>query len=399
MIGRGSELVPRWRWFDLLTLGPAFSFSVSYGLLTDLKGFYHELPILLLDWGCPYLFTRALVRDRNSLRLTLRALAVSSLLLACLAVYECRMATRLAADLWNMLGIVLLDREHYGCWRWGFLRAFATFCGPISLGTFFVGVTPLMILWGLLDPRQRFWPRIATLACAAGVVTSLSRGPIVVLVAIVIVFVPLAFRPRALITILPVACIMAAPFLLDIAREEVQYTEQRLEATGNTADESGHYRVALLLIYGQRIVDVGWWGDRSIVGLDYKAADSIDNAYLYLFIVGGWIGGGAFCLIVVMLLYWGVRSILYATGHDRKILVATVASFAGVAGCMANVWFASDYAPFFWTAAALVCNVSGVPSRIEKQGHLMPYRLPQCLVGPPRARLCCSSLESHTSTT
>jgi hypothetical protein len=355
--GDGRGLLPRWRWIDALALLPVVSFAVSYGEITDFKGFYSRLAVLLMDWGCPYLFARALISDVVALRALLKPFAIFACVLAFLAVYESRMAFRLAPFLWNSIGVALEPIPHYGSWRWGFLRAHATFYGPIQLGTFFAMATPLALLWGILEPRYRKWSWLATLMCAGGCVASMSRGPMYILPAVTLICWIIA-RPRqstilAALTVL----ICSAPFLVEAATEEVRYTSARVEATGNTADESGHYRIALLLIYGKEIAEVGWLGDPSIVGREYEATWSIDNAYLYLFLVGGWIGGGSICLLILVTFIQTLRALTGATGRDRWIITALLAAFAGMTGCMANVWFAVDYAPFFWSCQAILYNV------------------------------------------
>ena len=372
-IGRAGQVVPPWRLFDCLALFPVLSFSISYFFVTDFKGFYHRLPLLALDWGCPYLFARAAFGDVGKIRAALRPIAIGTCVLGCLAVYECRMAARLAVDLWNMVGLEIPVPTHYGSWRWGYLRAWATFLGPITMGTFFVTVGPLMVLWALLD-RKRCWiARAAAVICAAGCISSLSRGPILVLAAVAIVFTVAAIPKRALILAAFGTVVAAAPFLVDVAHEEVAYTQRRVDSTGNTADESAHYRVALLLVYGRRIMDVGWFGDPDIVGDEHPQMWSIDNAYLYLFLVGGWIGGGTFLVIILTLLYRAGRRLLVAGGWERKVLAASLASFAGVTACMANIWFSPDYTPFFWIVAALLFNVV----QLHLDGRMTPRTVVQ----------------------
>ena len=117
-----------------------------------------------------------------------------------------------------------------------------------------------------------------------------------------------------------------------------------MQLKGNVS--SGYYRVALLQIYGKRVLDVGWWGDpEAIADIEYKAAWSIDNAYLHLFLTGGWLGGGSFCLIVATLFVIGGRRIQRTHGGERRVLVALFASFLAVSACLADVWFArADFA-------------------------------------------------------
>lgn len=356
--GRTCQLIPRWRWFDVLALAPVLSFSFSFGMDTDFKGFYHRLALLTMEWACPYLLARAALSGLDQVRAALRPLALCSTVLAGLAVYECRMGTRLAVNLWDSLGFDVHVLWHAGYWRWGYLRAVATFGEPIALGTFFATVTPLMALWGLLEPKVRWMPRIAAVACIAGCVACLSRGPMLVLIAVALVFYLLAVPKRSLVLIsIAVVMIAVGPFVIEGVQDEARFVQTEMDLAGNTT--SGHYRVALLFVYGKRILDVGFWGDREVrASPEYEKAWSIDNAYLFLFLAGGWLGGGAFCLMVVILLYLGGRKIIHTNGHERKILAAAVASFAAIAGCMGNVWFAPTYAPLFWLTAGLVLNLS-----------------------------------------
>ena len=355
--GRFRQLIPDRRLIDLVALLPVLTFAVSYGQVTDFKGFYSRLAILAMDWGCPYFFTRVLITDMVALRTVLKPFTIFACVTALFAIYESRMAFRLAPYLWNSIGVVLEPIPHYGSWRWGFLRAHATFYGPIQLGTFFAMATPLARLWGVLDPRRNKWSWLSTLLSAGGCIASMSRGPIVVLIVVTIIAWTVA-KPRQSTFLVALALLISSsPFLYEMATEEVKYTSARVEATGNTAGESGHYRVALLLIYGKEIANVGCWGDPYLVGREYEAAWSIDNAYLYLFLIGGWFGGGSVCLLILITYFRTLRRLMNATDHDRKVLAILLAAFAGMTGSMANVWFAIDYAPFFWWCQAILINI------------------------------------------
>ncbi len=354
--GNYRHITPRWQAFDLLALLPALSFSISYGLATDLKGFNHELPQLILDWVCPYVFARALVRDRQDLRDLLPALAVSACALAILAICECRLAFRLSVFLWNTLGLGLPSPPHWGDWRWGFLRAYTHWYGPITLATGFAMIAPLMVAWRYVEPKRRAAAWGAAITCALGCVSGLSRGPVLVLLAVSLVYVAAARRMKVLMIASVVCAVLMSPFLLETAAESVAYTRQRVAETGNTANESGHYRIALFIMYGKTVAEVGWFGDRSVIGAQYEAAYSIDNAYLYLYLIGGWVGGSLILLIAGVILVRGTRAMMRASGDERYMLAGVVASVAAVSGCMANVWFAPDYVPLFWIGVGLLAS-------------------------------------------
>lgn len=356
--GQMGQVVPRWRAFDVLALAPVLFFSISFGLDTGLKGFMHRLIVLTMDWGVPYVLARAVLRNVDEVRATLRPLVLCSVLLAGLAVYECRMATRLTAHLWNAVGFDVPVPRHATAWRWGYLRATAGFEHPLTLATFFATVAPLTALWGLLERRHRRKAWVAMVACAGGCVAGLSRGPMLVLVVVGIVFTIAAVPRRTPILLALFAIVLASsPLILEAGRREAEYVRAEMDFRGNV--DSSHYRVALLLIYGEQVLDAGLFGDgEAQAELEYQHAWSIDNAYLYLFLHGGWLGGGSISLFVIILLYSGCRRILRSSGMERRILSATVASFSAMAGCMTNVWFAPDYAPFFFITGALLFNLT-----------------------------------------
>jgi len=373
LIGKFHRLLPRWQWFDLLALAPVLSFSISYATFTDFEGFYNRLPMLVLDWACPYLFVRSLITSVDSLRKLLTPLVLASVTFACLAVYECRMATRIAQQLWALIGVHVNVIPHYTCWRWGLLRANLTFAaGPLTMATFFVTVTPLMLLWGLLRPQYYWHSRFAALATAVGCFAGLSRGPMVALAASAVLYVVLGSRSRIPLVLLLAVLLLASPFLLEAAQDTVEYTQQRLRETGNTAEESGYYRVALLLIYGKELVNVGWWGDPSIPGSLYEQCWSTDNAYLWFFFFGGWIGAVPICVLVMWLLAAGLHRVFTTSDANRRIMAAIVTTYAGMSICMGNVWFAGDYGPFFWITCGLLANAIQWSDRRAVDGASAP---------------------------
>jgi hypothetical protein len=351
--GRGAQLVPRWRGFDLLPLAAVTSFSISFALTTEPLGFVHAMAVGGLDWLLPYAFARALWRDHRDLRDALKPLAIAATLLAVLCLYEARMASRIAREFWS-IATGLYVPGHWPFWRWGFLRAFGTFNHPIVLGVVFATLTPLMVIWSQLAPRYRRYARVAALACAAGCITSISRGPIVALLAGGTLGVFLARRRSAAY----VAILLALPLVIPLAMGEfndaVEYTQHELDSRGNV--DSGYYRLALLMIYLDDISKVGWFGNENVVAQDYEAAWSIDNAYLFLFVTGGWLGGGLFLAMIFSLLTLAGQALGRDGGDARRVRAAGMASLLAMLAGMFNVWFSPDYAPLFFLTLGLVLN-------------------------------------------
>jgi len=360
----------KWHWFDWLALFPVLSFSIAYGMGTDANGFFHRFRVCMLEWAFPYLFVRMMIRNYDDFLDAVKPLALSSLMLSFLAVWECRMAVRLAPSLWEKAGFEVTVLDHLGGWRWGFLRAAAGMGHPLSLGTFFATVAPLMMQASFLEvkPALRWFYRLTLLVCVAGVISSLSRGPIMVTAGALLIPLFVTIPKQIWIPVILLLSILAVPVFMDAAEEEIKLADTHMKKFGNTT--SGHYRVALFLVYGRQIAEVGWWGDATVkIDPDFKKAWSIDNAYIFLFLTGGWIGGGAFCAIILILVYQSLKKMFRLAPQVRRLYSMTFASLVGVAGCMANVWFAADYAPFFWMACALMFNLVWKEPKCKMSGE------------------------------
>lgn len=356
---RGSHmsLIPRWCWFDVLPVAVTLSFSISSGLNSTFRGLYTEMLDLSLDWLIPYLIARALLKDREAIRGALISIAICTSILATLAIVESLFGLRISR-LWNRLGAGIRGRPSWQ--RYGFTRSFVHFTTPVSLGAYFATVAPLMILWRRIDPRRRRFANLALVLCVGGCLAAGSRGPWFAMAAVTLIFPLLARNVRVFLTTSAVLLLVAGPFIATELNERIEYTQQQLDETGNV--DSGHYRIALWMIYGNQIGAAGWFGNKSIIGAEYEKASSIDNSYIYLLLVGGWLGGGLFIWMVFARLGSGIRAIARAN-VGRTAMTATVASFAACILCMLNTWFNPCFSYLFWWTGALAINYARIDAR------------------------------------
>ncbi len=381
---QGRDLLPRRRALDFWVLALLFSYSISFGVNTDLKGFVHKLAVLVLDWGLPYLFARRFFVDGRHLRSFLAVLAVCGVILACFSLYEARMADRLAARLWNAIASYPVPDfwRNGGGMRYGFLRAFGPFVHPLILASVLVSLAPLVLAWGHVERGRRIWARAAAALTAIGVLGPIARGPAMVLGGLAALSSMVVARLP--IVLLAVCGGLLGYLLLDQTAQDVLVTTQTdLEFEGNT--ESGKYRLALLLIYLREIPKVGWFGDPSVIGASYEAAWSIDNGYLFMYLTGGWIGGTGFLLLVAATCIVAYRALGRSRGLERRVRACMAASFLGLALCVANVWFARDLHAFFFVLLALVWSqcapgwyrlAGGEPARLGRAPRV-PRMLPK----------------------
>jgi hypothetical protein len=288
------------------------------------------------------------------------SLALCTSVLAAQAIIEFVFDVRFDR-LWNRLGAGIRSRPRW--FRFGLRRTFVHFSTPVSLGAHFATVAPLIVLWRLIDRRRRRLATLALMFCVVGCIAAGSRGPWLALGAVAVIFPLLARNPRLFLTSSAVLALLLSPILITELNDRIQYTQEQLDETGNT--DSGHYRIALWLIYGDQIGEAGWFGDPALAGAEYAKAWSIDNSYLYLLLVGGWLGGGLFIWMVLVRLSAGIRTISrIRTG--RNALTATVASFTACVLCMLNTWFNPCFAHLFWLTGALAINHARIASKDDR---------------------------------
>jgi hypothetical protein len=279
--------------------------------------------------------------------------------LALLALAESRLHIRFAYEFWHRLAGIAVPQWYIGGGaRLGFLRAMGSFTHPITLGVYFGTATLLLLGWKHLVPGRRWLTAAAVAASVTGALASLSRGP---LLALVIGYgfakAVTKLRLRTVVEGTALAIVAISPLLIDAVRELVASVNTDLAQTGNV-ENTAHYRFALFVVYLDEIAHVGWWGDLSVVGRKFEAAWSLDNAYLFLLVVGGWVGGGIFLVMTGYVLWCGTRSVGASSGRERALRASALGAFLAMAVSMLDVWFAPDYAAFFFIVAALVVNQS-----------------------------------------
>ncbi|MBN1491132.1 MAG: O-antigen ligase family protein [Phycisphaerae bacterium] len=384
--GEAWRLVPKWRGFDTFVLVIILSFSTSYGLETDPKGFLHRLIRLTLDWGGPYLLTRACLPDWEELRKALVPLSIGMSLCALATIAECRLATRVSTTFWNSLGADLRVVPHYWGFRWGYLRAAGIYDHPIMAGSIFASLALLLLSLGWLNPVHRPMAIVASGLCALACIASISRGPMLALACVLLGFGLLRIRMRGILGVLLVMGVCVFPFAMERLSQEWQATQQLVDETGNTAAESGRYRLAILMIYGDKIMEAGFFGGLASLELDEHLQDawSVDNSYVFLLLMGGWIGGGLFIIFVIAVFAKGVATLRAARGGAYRIPRELVfLSFCAIIFSLTNVFFATNLGYVFWVSAALVLNspVAATPRirstvRNTGRGPFLPIQTP-----------------------
>jgi hypothetical protein len=353
--GQLRSLFPRWRWIDALPLLMVASFAMGFGLRTDLHGFFHSLTVQTMSWGLPYLYARALLRNPAGLRLVALSIAVSGSILAVLSLLEARLQIHILAQAWNAVSDHATPTRFFEALRWGYLRANGPFSHPLILATVLVAIAPFALCWGWLDRRRRLPALGAALVIALGVLSPVSRGPLLVLGATALLSCLLALR-LPVFTLVLVGSLAVSPVLVKQAQEVMHSTQADLDTEGNT--DSASYRAALLMIYARQFDQFGPFGNLAVIGSQYRSAWSIDNSFLYMYIVSGWIGGTVFLLFSMLTLIKAYRALLPARGRERLLRVAILASFAGMTGCIADVWLSPEVGALYLVIGALIWNQS-----------------------------------------
>jgi hypothetical protein len=351
------RLLPAWRAFDALPVVTVISFAISFALGSDLAGFLHRVPVLTSDWLIPYLFSRVFLARRSDFVAALPALGATCALVAVVSLLEARLHIRFAYEFWHLVGGLPVPQWYIGGGaRFGFLRAMGPFTHPITLGVFFATSTMLLLGWSSLEPQRRGLSAAAVTASLLGGFAALSRGPLLGLgLAWFFSKAVSWFRVRTVVLVTLLGLLVVSPLLIDATRELASSVSASLERTGNV-ENTAHYRFALFVVYLDELAHVGWFGNAGVVGRRYEHAWSIDNAYLYLMMVGGWLGGGLFLAMTALTLWIGTRSVAASAGRERSVRATSLGAFVALAVSMLDVWFCPDYAPLYFIVSAVVLN-------------------------------------------
>ena len=238
--------------------------------------------------------------------------------------------------------------------RFGFKRAAGSFGHPISAGYFFAMTTPIAF-WlrqqGLFKD-QRFASMILFLN-ALGVITSISRAPMMGLVVSVIIIWFGWSRYKSLSGgFLVVAAVIGLTIMVPKFVEYVSVSR----AMATTQDqENAAYRKEMLDNYIEVIRERPVWGYGRYTYPIIKGQKSIDNEYLFIAITSGLANLWVYAAILITIF---VRLFMYAIRHDSdhvdgRLAWVLLAAWISAIFTQATVYSGMQTTHYFFMIAAI----------------------------------------------
>lgn len=346
------------------------SMSISQVLAGEFS--FMTVPKLAAPWLLPYLVGRSFVRSPADPADALGPMVAATTALALVAVVESitrvNLASVAAGRFAPMTGEV----------RMGLLRAMGTFCHPIILG-----MALLMLLPWALEARRRAglgagprWWRLTPWVTVAGLITSISRGPM--LAGALMLYLVAAARARRRALMLGLGLVAVVVGLA--AREAIvatlghvgnEDTVEKRVVIGNVEREytGSIHRLLLFEVYGDLLADAGLFGFghsgeefQPGEGEGLEVLGSIDDHYIVFTLWYGYLGMGLFVLLMVLTLA-DLARVARAGGPAAALATALFVAVVVVALNLFTVWLAPDFARVWMFTAGLATALRQLPAK------------------------------------
>ncbi|MCE9606890.1 MAG: O-antigen ligase family protein [Planctomycetia bacterium] len=312
-----------------------------------------------MQWLVPYVLGRIAWRSFQDGKQLLPAIVMTCAVLSAWSVLES--VTRV-----NIVNAVL---GHGGSLqgqtdlRWGMKRAEGPLSHPIFFGLQMVLLFPLALEAARqarlgLGPK---WWRWMPWVTAAGAYSSMSRGPqigiVIVLITTVVVLVPklrlVVLAPLAIGIAVVVA--MPGPLLELLQAWSGEKSTMTIQVGGEYVQYSGtNHRILQMQVYGEALRNADWFGYGSIglrsgsTTIPYvedhlrQMFSSIDNHYLQFALQNGYVGIGSFLLLCFLGIYHAASA-----AHDPRnpmphLSAATAGAIVALTLILSTVWLPSD---------------------------------------------------------
>ncbi|TWU56879.1 O-Antigen ligase [Rubripirellula tenax] len=342
-------------------------------------------------WMVPYVMGRILVTSMNDLRALVPWACCACIFLSAWSIFESTTGINPLNVLAQRSGS--FNAEHDG--RMGLRRAE----GPLGHPIFFGMVLALLFPWALegasMARRRLASPvfYVTPLLCALGVIGTVSRGPMLVLVVsgVTALFFYLPFIRVPLFLGVAVSAVMAlaawpaivenletisgekASLIITIEGKEYAYTGTR-------------HRELLYKVYADAMTEAGVlghgsWGAKSIHQAYIEPQlrglfRSVDNHYILTVLNWGFLGLAAFALIGVSAAIGGSFLALEVDPEFRLLVGALSGSIVATLLLLSTVWFSPDYGFLWLLTVGVISSARSAWFRERPQTKLRPAHGP-----------------------
>jgi hypothetical protein len=355
-IGMVAMNIGRWKfsrmdfWIALFMFSDGYSERIPLGIKVGIMA----VILRVLECWIPYMAGKLLLEQPGMRAETIKRIVVLTGVASLVSIPECFTKRNFQLYFW----------EHFfpGQWastqiRSGFGRVGGVYGGGESAGMVLLIVLPFAFWlhrgyykWeavGYLNRLARH-TGVIIFILAATIVMTQSRGPwIGLIIALIIASIGRAKRPgRRAVLVFGLGLLVGGP-LYSAGKE---YTSGQV---GDVSEERGtaQYRRELIDNYVPIAESGGAWGWGNKFPM-VNGQGSIDNQYLLVWLVQGYVGLAAFILIVTEGTWAFTRAgILTRSFQERHLVFTLLGIWLGLAVCLATVWLNSVVVDLFFLLA------------------------------------------------
>jgi hypothetical protein len=385
----------KWRWSfsDVLMfgyMGCAFYSDFSRTNLGDGIASFFDITTVAFF---PYVFGKAMIEQSNLRVKTLRMLVLLMAAVAFFSLYEFRFATNPIRDMWAPF-----FTPYQNVWttqvRWGFGRVAGPFSHAILAGIVF-SCGLLMNLWlarfGYWERKFKFMPglpfrksTVLTIVLAAGVAMTLSRGPWIGLgLGLIPVWAGMSRNLKRNARWAAIVCLVGG---VGIFTYVMQYAEAGRKEGMTQEQENAAYRAELIDNYMPIIEKGGLFGWGHVAPPKVAGQSSIDNHYLFLALIQGYLGAGFFIASMVVaigsLVWSGFRC---QSKEERAFRFCLVGVLGSIAVSVTTVYLAAQaYVLFYlcvgWAEGLRTVRVTAPAPARQDAAELAPlHHMPRVI--------------------
>lgn len=261
-------------------------------------------------------------------------------------------------------------------------RVYSIFGSPNIMGDFMVLFVPMAVglAYYVKDTRAKLLCWLCAIVMCFACLFTMSRGAWVAMAVTIVLFILLVDRRLFWLLLACCACLILIPFVR--TRIGFLFTEDFVAANTN-GGRGSRWVLAMENLYNANPLlgmGLGMFGGAVAMQnqiIDYLQYFYVDNYYLKILVEMGYVGLGAFIVMLLGLLYTGCRA-LYRTGvHFKRQLDRTyplcAGLFSGLAGVLVHCYFENIFEEpymmvYYWVIAAMLVYLGFLRKRAQTEG-------------------------------
>ncbi len=261
-------------------------------------------------------------------------------------------------------------------------RVYSIFGSPNIMGDFMVLFVPMAVglAYYVTDTRVKLLCWLCAVIMCFACLFTMSRGAWVAMAVTIVLFILLVDRKLFWLLLACCACLVLIPFVR--TRIGFLFTEDFVAANTN-GGRGSRWVLAMENLYNANPLlgmGLGMFGGAVAMQnqiIDYLQYFYVDNYYLKILVEMGYVGLGAFLVMLLGLLYTGCRA-LYRTGARLKQKLdrtypLCAGMFSGLVGVLVHCYFENIFEEpymmvYYWVIAAMLVYLGFIRKPTQTEG-------------------------------